>query len=281
MEEYCAKKIPNFAWPSPYRAAVAIGWHVDGMAGPIASDPRNKEHLTALSLGQYGVSAAMPRILELQKKWEIPASFYIPAFVAENDPDMVHSCLQDGHEVAYHGYMHENVFLLSEQEEAEIMDLQISRMEKLCGKKLCGWSAPGWGVRKSTLDLLISRGVLYDCSLMEYDIPYEMVCGNKRLMELPISIVLDDYEIFNASLFPAGSGLTVPAEDAYAIYKEEFDGLREYGGLFSTTFHPCILGRPGRLMMLDRLYRYMKSFDDVWFARYEDIANYVLSLRER
>ncbi len=274
MIEIHTNQLKNFHWPKPYRMAVAIGWHVDGMAGPIGSDERNRQHLGSLSMGQYGVSTALPRILELHEKHNIPGSFYIPAYVAEKSPHILRDIMEKNHEIGYHGYMHENVFLLSEKEEEEIMDKQIEILQNLCGKRFIGWSAPGWGVRKHTIDLLASRGLLYDCSLMEYDTPYRLKTDSNTLMELPISITLDDYEIFNASLFPNGQGLTVPAEDALKVYTEEFDGLYEYGGLYTTTFHPCILGRPGRLLMLDKLFQYMRQAEDVWFARYEDIARY-------
>lgn len=270
-----AEKLDNFKWPDGYKCAVAIGWHVDGEAGPIASDIRNQKHLAALSLAQYGVSTAMPRILDIHRQYNIPGSFFIPGYVAENHPSLLQEILKDKHEIAYHGYMHENVFLLDEETEIAVMQKQIDIFQKLIGKRLSGWSAPGWGIRDKTVEIMIDNGLLYDSSLMEYDQPYKITANDNSLIELPISSVLDDYEIFYASLFPNGGGLTVPASDALQIYKEEFDGLREYGGLFTTTFHPCILGRPGRLLMLKELFSYFKSFDDVWFATYEEIAQYV------
>jgi hypothetical protein len=95
------------------------------------------------------------------------------------------------------------------------------------------------------------------------------------LVELPISMILDDWELFGGSLFPNGGGVNAPVDHAYQIWRDEFEGLRFYGGLFTTTFHPNLLGRPSRIRMLHRLFSHMKSFDDVWWATYADIAAYV------
>lgn len=277
MGHTVVKQISDFKWPEPYRAAVAIGWHVDGEAGPIGSDPDNANHLTARSMGQYGVSTAIPRILALHEELGIPASFFIPGYVAEQNPDTIALINRSGNEIAYHGYMHENVFTRSEEEETQIFDRQASCMTKLLGKQLAGWSAPGWGVREHTIQELCRLGVKYDSSLMEFDRPYYLECGDQHLVELPISIVLDDYEIMGASLYPNGGGINAPAREAFEIYWEEFEGIRHYQGLYTTTFHPCILGRPGRLLMLKKLLHNMKAFNDIWFATYEQVADYVLT----
>jgi peptidoglycan-N-acetylglucosamine deacetylase len=270
-----ARRIKNFSWPDGKKCAVAIGWHVDGEAGPIANDPRNRSHIAALSMGEYGVSTALPRIIDLHNNLKIPGSFFIPGYVAENNTDLVKLISENGFEVAHHGYCHENVFLLNEDEEKKVFTQGVEIINRIIGKNPVGWSAPGWGVKKSTIQILLDLGMLYDSSLMEYDQPYWITLGDKSLIELPISMILDDYEIYGGSLFPNGGGVNAPAETGYKIWKEEFDGFRRFGGLFSTTFHPEILGRPGRICMLYNLFEYMKSFNDVWWATSEEIALYV------
>ena len=237
-----------------------------------------RQHPAALSEGAYGVTTALPRILEMHREIGLPGSFFIPGYVAEHHPQMVEAVLADGHEVAHHGYLHENVFLLSESEERDVFRRGAEALRRITGKDPVGWSAPGWGVKPTTFRILAEMGMLYDSSLMEYDVPYivSTECGD--LVELPISLILDDWEIFGGSLFPNGGGVNAPAETAYQIWREEFDGLRRFGGLFTTTFHPNLLGRPGRLNMLYRLFEYMHSFEDVWWATYEEIARYALSL---
>jgi peptidoglycan/xylan/chitin deacetylase (PgdA/CDA1 family) len=272
------RKIEGFSWPDGKKCAVVIGWHVDGEAGPIAADRRNANHIAALSEGAYGVSTALPRILELHRNLEIPASFFIPGYVADLHPDVVETVLHHGHEVAHHGYRHENVFLLDDEQEREVFQQGLETLQRLTGRKPLGWSAPGWGVKAHTLELLAELGMIYDASLMEYDVPYLISTKRGELVELPISLILDDWEIFGGSLFPNGGGVNAPAETAYQIWREEFEGMRHFGALFNTTFHPNLLGRPGRIKMLSRLFSYMRSFDDVWWATAEEVASYIRSM---
>ena len=51
-----------------------------------------------------------------------------------------------------------------------------------------------------------------------------------------------------------------------------FEGAYHYGRAFVLTMHPHIIGRPGRLRMLERLIAYMKSMPGVEFRRAIDVA---------
>ncbi len=276
--ELSSRTLPNFSWPEGKSCGVTIGWHVDGEAGPVGWDRRAAAHLTAVSEAAYGVTTAMPRVLDLHRAMEVPATFFVPGHVAERHPRMIDAILADGHEVAHHGYLHENVFGLSPEEERAVFEKGSAVLEGLVGRAPRGWSAPGWGVSAQSIDVMIDMGMLYDASLMEFDIPHLLETASGRLVELPISLTLDDWALFGASLYPSGSGVTAPADEARRIWQEEFDGLRRYGGLFNTTFHPNLTGRPGRLLMLAELFGYMRSFDDVWWGTCEQAARHVSAL---
>ena len=53
----------------------------------------------------------------------------------------------------------------------------------------------------------------------------------------------------------------------YKTWAAEFDGLYRYGRAFTLTMHPQYIGRPGRLLMLERLIGYIRSFPNVEFMR--------------
>ena len=44
------------------------------------------------------------------------------------------------------------------------------------------------------------------------------------------------------------------------------------GGLFLLTLHPHISGHRSRIVILEELIEYIKSFKDVWFATHAEIA---------
>ena len=277
--EVQSRHLSNFRWPDQNVCGVTIGWHVDGEAGPVFWErDKGPQHLAAMSEAAYGISTALPRILELHRRFEIPATFFVPAHVAERHPYAIEAILNDGHEIGHHGYLHENVFGLSADDERAIFDHANDILQKMTGKNPCGWSAPGWGVSAQTLEIMAELGMLYDGSLMEYDRPHFVQTAAGELVELPISMVLDDWAMFGGGIFPYSAAQIMPADHARQIWQEEFDGLRQVGGLFHSTFHPNLTGRPGRLLMLAKLFEQMRSIDNVWWGTCEQAARWMLEL---
>ena len=268
----------DFAWPDRAACGVVIAWHVDGEAGPVGWDRDAARHVAAVSEAAYGVTTALPRILALHRERRIPATFFLPAHVAERHPDAVEAILRDGHEIAHHGYLHENVFGLGAGDTRAVFEHAAAILERLTGRAPRGWSAPGWGVDAAALEVMAALGLVYDASLMERDLPYFVGTAAGELVELPISLVLDDWALFGASLHGGGAASIATAAEACRIWREEFDGMRRYGGLFQTTFHPNLLGRPGRLLELERLLDHMQGFDDVWWGSCEAAAAHVLAV---
>jgi peptidoglycan/xylan/chitin deacetylase (PgdA/CDA1 family) len=62
--------------------------------------------------------------------------------------------------------------------------------------------------------------------------------------------------------------------------KDEFDQLYEEGvnrrRMMVVSCHDRIMGHANRVRVLDRVIRYMKSKNDVWFARKDEIAKWAL-----
>ena len=58
----------------------------------------------------------------------------------------------------------------------------------------------------------------------------------------------------------------------YEVWSYGFEGALHYGRAFVLTMHPYIIGRPRRLLMLERLIDHIKSFPNVHFSRAIDVA---------
>src|SRR5207248_4953338 len=110
------------------------------------------------------------------------------------------------------------------------------------------YRSPAWAFSPNTLDLLAQYGFTYSSNLMSHFIPW--VHPHHNLVELPVSWLLDDAPFFLFRL--NGSRPISNAENVYQAWTEEFRGIYRYGGLFNLTMHPQVIGRPGRLMMLER-----------------------------
>ncbi len=85
-----------------------------------------------LSKGQFGPRVGVSRILGLLDRYEIKSTFFVPGWTAEKYPESVKEIVRRGHEVAAHGYMHENLSeLKSPEEEIEVFRKSVEILERL------------------------------------------------------------------------------------------------------------------------------------------------------
>lgn len=265
-------------WPVGVRCAAVLSFDVDGEAGMLQADPKNSDRISVMSWARYGPKVGVPRILDMLKAKEVKATFFVPGYTAELYPDLIKRIADEGHEVGAHGYLHEPVSKLDPIEEEVALVKTCTILEQLIGRKPVGYRAPLWEVNPGSSALLARHGLLYDSSLMDDDKPYILPTEAGDLVEIPVHWTNDDWEQF-AFLYdpPMGSGVIETCEKAFQLWKEEFDGMYRYGSAFVLTMHPEIIGRPARIIMLERLIDYMRSQEGVWLTTCAEIANYYIT----
>jgi len=258
------------SWPGNARVAVCLSFDVDNESYLLA---RGETSPTTLSAADFGAETGLPRILQLLDRYQIPASFFIPAVSALLHPEMIPAILKSGrHEIGVHGWIHESlVGLNSESEEERLLNQAINYLTEATGKRPVGYRAPAWAFSRYTVGLLRRSGFLYDSSLQAMDEPYELLSNDEPtgIVELAIDWTLTETPYL-------GRGGTMPSPELlYQLYKEEFDGAYEQHTMFVLTLHPHVSGHRAPIHHLDQLITYMKSKPGVWFATAEQIARYV------
>ena len=262
------KLVPR--WPNGARVAVVLSYDIDN-----ESPLLNRDNLlpAALSETEYGATSGMPRILALLDRLNLPASFYVPAVSAMLAPEMIPAIMKSGrHEIALHGWIHESLPELNNQEEeARLLKQSIDYLAKVSGRKPVGTRAGAWALSQYSLDLIRKSGLLYDSSMMARDEPYNIMTNGRDsgLLELPVSWIEDDAPYFGRT------GALPSPELIFAVYKDEFDLAYQEGTFLMLTFHPHVSGRRSRMVHMAKLFEYMKSKPDVWFATSEQVANYI------
>ena len=254
------------------QCVVVFGFDVDGVSGAINRDPKSADLPSLMSAREYGPSVGTPRILGLLEREAIPASFYIPGYVAETHETLVRDIAQAGHEIAHHGYMHEPPATLTKVEEADVLDRGLEILERITGERPRGYRSPSWELSRDSLDLLADRGFLYDSSLMGDDLPYWVGEPGRRIVEIPVQWELDDAPYFTFAPSLGARNVMASPEHVYQVWSAAFEGAHHYGQAFVLTMHPYITGHPGRLRMLERLIAYIKGFPGVEFMRAIDLA---------
>ena len=266
------RKLTPKSWPGNARVAVCLSFDVDNESYLLA---RGETSPTTLSAADFGAQTGLPRILGLLDRYQIPASFFIPAVSAIIHPEMIPAILKSGrHEIGVHGWIHESLAPLEESEEERLLKQAIDYLTKASGKRPVGYRAPAWAFSARTLGLLRKHGFLYDSSLQAMDEPYEIVSNGEPtgLIELAIDWTLTETPYL-------GRGGTMPSPELlYQLYKDEFDGAYEQRTMFVLTLHPHVTGHRAPMRHLDRFIAYMKSKPGVWFATGEQIARYLKNM---
>lgn len=263
--------------------ACALTFDFDAMSVWLGS--YKSRNPSVVSRGEFG-AIAVPRILDILARHEVPGTFCVPGHTALAYPELVKRIAGEGHEIAHHGWVHENPADFDEAGERRNLQLGLDALHKAAGISPRGYRSPAWDFSENTVKILLEHGFAYDSSLMGGDfLPYYARLGDKYddkspyvfganvdLVELPVTWLLDDFPHFEFA--SDCQGLSAPSK-VEEIWCAEFDYARENvpGGVFNLTMHPQVIGRGSRLMMLERLIAYFKTHADVRFTTLIDYVD--------
>jgi peptidoglycan/xylan/chitin deacetylase (PgdA/CDA1 family) len=270
------------SWPDGHRAAATLGFDMDGEDVAITVDAESRHRLSAMSHQAYGALTGVPRVLELLRRHDVRATFFCPGYTAERYPDVLRRVRDDGHEIAHHGFMHEAMAGMTREQETAVLDRGLEALDRVVGLRPVGYRAPMWETTYATAELLLDRGFLYDSSLMDSDVPYELAErpgeDARSIVEIPVSWALDDWEQFAFVPELFGPGVIEDPAKSLAMWTAELTEAHRHGSCFTLTVHPFLSGRLGRLRALETLIETMQSMSDLWLAPAGELAQHVRSL---
>ena len=259
------------SWPGGARVAVLLSFDVDNET--VQGLRTGTASIGPLSQGQYGARVALPRVVRLLDRENIPATFFFPAWslkLAPEQADVING--SDMHEIGVHGWIHELNTALDGATEERLLRQALDAIEEITGERPVGYRAPSWNHSPNTLRIIRELGFLYESSLMADDRPYELMQDGEAtgVVELPVEWILDDAPLFN----PRGDSYMNP-RDVMQVWIDEFDKAWEEGTMFLLTMHPHVSGHRSRIVALEGLIDHMQAKGGVWFATHEDAARYV------
>ena len=266
-------------WPDGNRCCVCLTFDLDAEWVFMGNHPETAGMPRRLSQGEYVWRAnVVPRILDLLDRHKIKATFFVVGVNARNHPDVIEFIYSRGHELACHGWKHEDIADIPKEEERKRILKTAAAIEDASGFRPIGHRTAGGELSPNTLNILAENGFVYDSSLRGSDLPYVLENG---LLIVPSYYEMDDFHLF--ADYPGVApyhGRMLSPETGYEIWTNAFDGYYRYGLCYTTMFHPQIIGKPGNIMLLERLLNYIDKFPDVWFATAEEIARQWISHRK-
>jgi peptidoglycan/xylan/chitin deacetylase (PgdA/CDA1 family) len=254
--------------PRGAASSMAFTFDLDAEEVWIGENAGAVQRPVTLSQGHYGPRVAVPAILALLTRHDIVATFFIPGRVAETYPRCVEAILEAGHEVAHHGYTHRAPSLLAEAEEREEFERSIAALRTF-GVEPVGYRAPSWDLTNRTIGLAAAYGFRYSSNFMSDIRPFMHAATG--LMEVPVHWTLDDaaHFWFSGDTWTKAIATNSQVEEIFAA---EARGIARLGGCCVYTFHPQIIGRPGRLELLDSMLGEAARRTGVWVTTTANIA---------
>ena len=266
------------AQPDAPRLTLAITVDADFISDSVRrGDPPVK-----VSHGEFGARVGLPRLLSLFAEHGIASTVFAPGHSLVTWPDLARQVVAAGHELATHGWYHEDFGELSVDEQRDVLARSRDAVAELTGAPPSGFRAPYWSLGPRTLELVSEAGFRYDSSLQADDYRlYRVRAGDRHtttegtrwgreseLVEVPVYWALDDWPYFEPAPGVGRDGLAAPSR-----VMEIWSGELRYaydtapGGLLTVTVHPECIGRGHRMLMLEQFILAAKSLPGVVFGR--------------
>jgi peptidoglycan/xylan/chitin deacetylase (PgdA/CDA1 family) len=259
------------AWHGGAAAVATLTFDVDAETPVLAEGRRYAAHLSTMSHQAYGPEVGVPRILDLLAELDVPATFFVPGWVAQQRPGLAASIVERGHEVAHHSYSHRAPTSLTPAQERADFERALAVFAAQ-GIEISGHRAALWEASHLTPQLVAEHGLRYDSSMMADDRPYRIAVGGREIAEVPVHWSLDDWEQY--AYLPAprvGSVINAPSA-VLEMWCAELEAMRAYRCLFNLCVHPFLSGRPSRIVALRRLIEFALERGDVQFRRCREVA---------
>ena len=240
-------------------------------------------HLSIESSYEYGSRAGVWRILREFEKRRLPLTVFGIAMALQRHPELTAAFKEQGHEIACHGWRWISYQTIDEATEREHMRLAMQIIEQLTGERHGSPGAihgAGWYTGRdspNTRRLVADDGGFeYDSDYYGDDLPFWMTVKKSDGAVVPHLVVPYTLDA-NDMRFSLPQGFA-QSDDFFVYLRDTFDALYAEGDtapkMMSIGMHCRLLGRPGRIIALQRFLDHVQRHDRVWIARRVDIARH-------
>ena len=236
----------------------------------IGAQSFTNRHMSMESLYEYGSRAGLWRLLRIFRERGIKLTIFGVAMALQRHPEAVAAMLEDGHEIASHGWRWISYQDMNEATEREHLIRAVETIKELTGSTPMGW----YTGRDSpnTRKLLVEHGgFLYDSDSYADDLPYWVRVNDQSHLVVPYTLDNNDMRFATAQGFNSG-------EQFYTYLKDSFDVLYQEGEespkMMSVGLHCRLAGKPGRAAALMRFLDYVQGHDKVWICQRVEIAQH-------
>jgi putative urate catabolism protein len=286
---------PHAQWPGGARIAVqfVLNYEEGGENSVLHGDAGSEQflsemfnpasyperHISMEGIYEYGSRAGVWRILREFELRQLPLTVFGVAMALQRHPELCAAFTELGHEIACHGLRWIHYQNVDEAIEREHMQQALEIIQQLTGTRPLGWYTGRDSPR--TRRLVADDGaLLYDSDYYGDDLPFWMKVQRSDGQVAPQLIVPYTLDA-NDMRFSLPQGFS-QGEDFFTYLRDSFDCLYAEGDpnglnapkMLSVGLHCRLLGRPGRMVGLQRFLDHVQKHDSVWVCQRVDIARH-------
>lgn len=130
------------------------------------------------------------RVIDLYGESDTKATFFILGWVAERHPDLIRRIVDEGHEVASHGYGHDRVTTFTPEQFKSDLQHTKALLEAASGVAVRGYRAPSFSICKDNawaLQVLADEGYAYSSSVAPFGTDHYGWPGFPRFAHRPVA----------------------------------------------------------------------------------------------
>jgi putative urate catabolism protein len=286
---------PHARWPNGARIAVQFVLnyeeggensvlHGDAGSEQFLSEMANpasypERHISMEGIYEYGSRAGVWRILREFERRGLPLTVFGVAMALQRHPELCAALQELGHEVACHGLRWIHYQNVDEAVEREHMVQALDSVEQLMGVRPLGWYTGRDSPRTRRL-VADDERLLYDSDYYGDDLPFWMKVqrsDGEVAAQLIVPYTLDT----NDMRFALPQGFS-QGDDFFTYLRDSFDCLYAEGDpnglntpkMLSVGLHCRLIGRPGRMLALQRFLDHVQNHEQVWICQRIAIARH-------
>ena len=286
---------PHANWPGGARIAVqfVLNYEEGGENSVLHGDAGSEQflselfsppafperHLSMEGIYEYGSRVGVWRLLREFERRNLPLTVFGVGMALERAPEVTAAFVELGHEIACHGWRWINYQNIDEATEREHMARGMEIIERITGERPLGWytGRDSPHTRRLVAD---HGGFEYDSDYYGDDLPFWTNVKRTDSVEVPRLVVPYTLDA-NDMRFSSAQGFA-QAEDFFIYLRDSFDALYAEGNpagldrpkMMSIGMHCRLLGRPGRIVALQKFLDHIAKHDHVWVCRRVDMARH-------
>jgi peptidoglycan/xylan/chitin deacetylase (PgdA/CDA1 family) len=240
---------------------------------------------------KFDLEETVLNISGILKKYGAKAAFNTCGVIAEKFPRLIEMLHDEGHEIASHGYAHENFLKISVTELNNVLAKTEQVFQNITGEKPVGIRAPWLATNEEVYNVLRNRNYNWasnrhapfwatkshvdfgGTSHLKFMLGKTVYAAKRfsqkkkpfregSLVEIPLLSPMDIYCIYP---FPQAQGNSPESslEEAYRILVRHYESSMVY---FNLNFHEHVIGTANRIKLLEKILCYLSEQSDASFV---------------